>query len=205
VSPEPGQTEPGQTEPGQPPPDQTSAHQPGAPPHPGHHPGPRKLSLVVYSGAFSRVHYALVLASAAAAVGTPATLFFTMDAARFLQKPRADGTPGWRSVPAVGPGISPAFSPAAAAIAEAARGAPAGEDATSAGAVDDVYAGRGVATFEELLLACAALGVTFMVCEMGLRVIGLEASALRADLRIAEGGVVSFLADASEHGAMLFI
>jgi peroxiredoxin family protein len=170
---------------------------------------PDKLSLVVLSADFTRVHYALVLASAAAAVGTPATLFFTMDAARFLQKPSADGTPGWRSVPAVGPGvgpgISPAFSPAAAAIAEAARGAPAGEDATSAGAVDDVYAGRGVATFEELLLACAALGVTFMVCEMGLRVIGLEASALRADLKIAEGGVVSFLADASEHGAMLFI
>ena len=67
----------------------------------------------------------------------------------------------------------------------------------SAGAVDDDYARRGVASLEELLLACAAFGVTFMVCEMGLKVIGLEAAALRADLNIAEGGVVSFLADAS--------
>jgi peroxiredoxin family protein len=154
-------------------------------------PGPRKLSLVVYSGSFDKVHYALVLASAAAAVGTPATLFFTMDAARFLQKPLADGTPGWRSLPAR-PG-------------EPAAGLPAVQDGPTAGAADDDYEKRGVATFEELLSACAAFGVTFMVCEMGLRVIGLDVSALREDLKIAKGGVVSFLADASERGAMMFI
>ncbi len=149
-------------------------------------PGPAKLSLVVYSGNFHRVHYALVMASAAAAVGTPATLFFTMEAARFLAKPRTDGTPGWRNLPA-----------------DLAAGNAA--DVPSAGAVDDDYARRGVASLEELLLACAAFGVTFMVCEMGLKVIGLEAAALRADLNIAEGGVVSFLADASAQGTMLFI
>lgn len=163
-----------------------------------HHAGPRKLSLVVYSGGFSRVHYALVLASAAAAVGTPATVFFTMGAAHYLRKPQADGTPGWRSLPAIGQ--EPVMSAAAAAASEAS-----GHHALCAGAVDDQYAERKAATFEELLLACAAFGVTFMVCEMGLRVIGLEASALRTDVSITQGGVVSFLADASEHGAMLFI
>jgi peroxiredoxin family protein len=155
-------------------------------------PGPRKLSLVVYSGAFAKVHYALVLASAAAAVGTPATLFFTMDAARFLQKPLADGAPSWRSLPA---------RPGEPAVA----GFPAEHDGPASGVADDDYGKRGVATFEELLSACAAFGVTFMVCEMGLRVIGLDVSALREDLKIAKGGVVSFLADASEHGAMMFI
>ena len=155
------------------------------PPNPA---GPRKLSLIIYSGAFAKVHYALVLASAAAAVGTPATLFFTMDAAKFLQKPLADGTPGWRLLPA-----------------RPAGGVPADDEDPASGAADDDYGKRGVVTFEELLSACAAFGVTFMVCEMGLRVIGLEASALREDLTIAKGGVVSFLADASEHGAMLFI
>lgn len=154
-------------------------------------PGPRKLSLVVYSGSFAKVHYALVLASAAAAVGTPATLFFTMDAAKFLQKPLADGTPGWRSLPA--------------RPREPAAGFPAGQEGPASGAADDDYEKRGVATFEELLSACAAFGVTFMVCEMGLRVIGLDVPALRGDLKIAKGGVVSFLADASEHGAMMFI
>lgn len=49
---------------------------------------PDKLSIIVHSGDFGRVHYALVLASAAAAVGKPVTLFFTMDATRAL-------TPGW--------------------------------------------------------------------------------------------------------------
>lgn len=168
-------------------PQQTSSDQAG--PHQGsamRPPGPAKLSLVVYSGSFSRVHYALVMASAAAAVGTPATLFFTMEAARFLGKPHADGTPGWRDLPA-----DPAAGDAAAV--------------PSAGAVDDDYAKRGVAGFEELLLACTTFGVTFMVCEMGLKVTALEAAALRTDLDIAEGGVVSFLADASERGAMLFI
>lgn len=153
-------------------------------------PGPRKLSLIVYSGAYAKVHYALVLASAAAAIGTPATLFFTMDAARFLARPLADGSPGWRRLPA---------------RPENAGTGTGGAEARSAGAADDDYAARGVATFEELLSACAAFGVTFMVCEMGLRVIGLEAAALRDDIAIAEGGVVSFLADACERGAMLFI
>ena len=53
---------------------------------------PDKLSIVVYSGKFDEVHYALVMASAAAAVGRPVTLFFTMDACIALEKlkPRKD-------------------------------------------------------------------------------------------------------------------
>ena len=43
---------------------------------------PEKLSLVVFSGDFDKVHYALVMASAAAAIDTPVTLFFTMEGAR---------------------------------------------------------------------------------------------------------------------------
>jgi len=45
--------------------------------------------------------------------------------------------------------------------------------------------------------------VRIIVCEMGLRAIGLEASALRADLPIEVAGVVTFLADASATGALL--
>ena len=100
-------------------------------------PGPRKLSLVVYSGAFAKVHYALVLASASAAVGTPATLFFTMNAAKFLRKPLADGTAGWRSLPA--------------RPNEAAGGGPAAHVGPASGAVDDDYAKQGVATFEVIV------------------------------------------------------
>lgn len=49
---------------------------------------PKNLSIVVFSGEFARVHYALVMASAAAAIGREVTLFFTMEATRAL-------APGW--------------------------------------------------------------------------------------------------------------
>jgi len=51
----------------------------------------RPLSLIVESGAYSRVHYALAMAAAAAAVGRRATLFFTMEALRALEAGE-----GWR-------------------------------------------------------------------------------------------------------------
>lgn len=49
---------------------------------------PEKLSLIIQSGEFDRVHYALVMASAALAVGKPVTLFFTMAGTSAL-------TPAW--------------------------------------------------------------------------------------------------------------
>ena len=140
---------------------------------------PDKLSVVVFCGEFEKVHYALAMASAAVAVNRPATLFFTMDAIHGLRKAGADGKPGW-SVLKCG-------------------------DGTAAGERDREYARRGVATFEELLSACAELGVTFMVCEMGLRATGLSASELRDDIDIAEGGTVTFLNDASADGSVVFI
>jgi peroxiredoxin family protein len=51
-----------------------------------------RLSLVVFSGDFARVHYALGMAAGALSIGRPATLFFTMQAIRAL-------TPEWRQMP----------------------------------------------------------------------------------------------------------
>ena len=141
---------------------------------------PDHLSIVVFSGAFDRIHYALVMAAAAIASNTPVTLFFTMWAGRALERPAADGTPAWHRLP----------------VSEAGRDA-AGMDAD--------FAARGVATFEELLSACVALGVTVMVCEMGLKALGMDPGQLRDDVPVAKGGVVTFLADSSRDGAMLFI
>ena len=129
---------------------------------------PDKLSVIVFSGAYERVHYALVLASAAAAMGRAVTLFFTMEGTRALVREGAAAAPDWTAP-------------------EADRAA------------------RGVATLAEMMRACVDLGVTFMVCEMGLRVMGIDRAALRADLPLAEGGAVTFLNDASRHGAMLFV
>jgi peroxiredoxin family protein len=141
--------------------------------------GPEKLSVLVLSGAYERVHYALVLASSAAAIGKPATLFFTDQALRALQRAETGGAPGWRSLSAA-----------------------AGSDG---GAVDDDHRARAVAGFEELLSACVELGVRFIACEMGLRAIDLQPSALRSDIPIEVAGVVTFLGDAAARGAMLVL
>ena len=60
---------------------------------------PDKLSIIVYAGHFDKVHYALVMAAAAAAIGRPVTLFFTMGACNALKAPGADGEPAWRQMP----------------------------------------------------------------------------------------------------------
>ncbi len=135
---------------------------------------PDKLSIIVFSGDFERVHYALSMAAAAAAIDKPATLFFTMEAIRALAKRRGDGTPGWSAM-------------------------------EGAAARDAEFSERGVATFEELFDACVAFDVRLLVCEMGLRAVGLSADDLRRDFQHEEGGIVTFLNDASADGAMLFI
>ena len=138
---------------------------------------PKKLSIVVYSGDFDKVHYALAMASASVAVNLPATLFFTMEAIRALATEGSDGTPGWHSMRA-------------------------GEAAEQA---DARFRGRGVATFGELLDACRELGAAFMVCEMGLHAIGMTMDELRGDIAYREGGIVTFLNDAHAEGTVVFV
>jgi peroxiredoxin family protein len=139
---------------------------------------PAKLSLIIYSGAFDKVHYALATAAAAIATNTPVTMFFTMDAIACLTR-ATDGTPGWHAVTA--------------------------DDGRSGAVVDAEFAERGVGTFEELLQACVELGATVMVCDMGLRAKDIARATLRDDVPLVEGGLVTFLNDARADGAMIFI
>lgn len=143
--------------------------------------GPDSLSIVVFAGGFDRVHYALVMASAAAATNRRVTLFFTGRALLALLAERQPGVPGWYELDAA-------------------------DDGSGADERDRTFAKQGLATFEELLAACVALGVTFMACEMGLRALGLPAGVtLRADVPVQTGGVVSFLNAVTPGGATLFI
>ncbi len=137
-----------------------------------------RLSLILLSGSFERVHYGLAMASAAAALARPATLFVTLAATRAFLAPGADGRPGWAGLP-LGPDL---------ATPELADG----------GALDARNRARGVAGFEELLEACAGLGVEIIVCEMGLRALGLAATALRPDLPIQRAGLATLLARAGQ-------
>ncbi|MEC7490109.1 MAG: DsrE family protein [Pseudomonadota bacterium] len=124
---------------------------------------PDKLSMILQSSDYERMHGALVIASAALAAGKRVTLFFTMSATHILR-------PNW---------ADPAY--------------------------DTILATKGVAGIESLLDACIDLNATFMVCETGLRVAGLTTANLRDDINITEGSTVSFIADASETGAILYI
>jgi peroxiredoxin family protein len=132
-----------------------------------------RLSLILLSGCFDRIHYGLAMASAAAALDRPVTLFATLAATRALMAQGPDGRPGWAGQP-----LSPDLAP----------------DLADGEALDARHRGRGVAGFEELLQACAGLGVEFIVCEMGLRAQGLTAAELRSDLPIQRAGLATLLA-----------
>ncbi|QCO15248.1 hypothetical protein D3869_08420 [Azospirillum brasilense] len=143
--------------------------------------GPESLSIVLFAGGFDRVHYALVMASAAAATNRKVTLFFTGRALNTLLAADTDGTPGWHRLDPADDGSRPAERDAA-------------------------FTANGLAGFEELLEACVMLKVTVMACEMGLRALGLPVGApLRADVPVKTGGVVTFLNDAPKTGAILFV
>ena len=138
-----------------------------------------KLGLLVESALYDRVHYGLAIAAAALAVNRPVTLMFSMAAVRALEPADAAGRPGWARLAALPGQPDPAEADAA-------------------------LCARGVAGFEELLAACAALGARLMVCEMGLRALGLTEADLRGDVTLAPGGLVTFLAE-TEGGALLLV
>lgn len=136
---------------------------------------PKKLSIVAASGTFEKVHYALVIATGAAAIGTPVTLFFTMGACSTIM-----AGDGWRALPSE-------------------------KSEMSATARDDDFASRGVATMNELIESAVELGITFMVCEMGLRAEGLEDQPMRDGIDITRTGVVTFINDASADGSIIYV
>jgi len=52
---------------------------------------------------------------------------------------------------------------------------------------------RGVGDFETLLQACVELGCRFIVCEMGLRSLGIDRASLRTDVPFTIAGIVTLL------------
>ena len=57
--------------------------------------------------------------------------------------------------------------------------------------LDDLYRGRGVAGLTELRDAAAELGAILMACDSGMRIAGLEPTALLAGVTVA--GIPTFL------------
>lgn len=136
------------------------------------------LSLIVLSGDYERVHYALSMAAAGLAIDRPVILFFTNQALFALAKDDAAG-PGWHRLrPDAG--------------------------GRTAAQQDDDRRLRGVAGFAELFDACIELGAGVIACEMGLRVAGLTAADLRPEAKAEIAGLVTLYA-ATPSGAQLVV
>ncbi len=138
-------------------------------------PASQGLAIVIHAGGYDRVHYALVMASGAAAIGRPVILFFT---GRALWTLVADD--GWKALD---------FA----------------EDGSSAATRDALLSHRGVATMPELLEACTALGVRIIACEMGWRALGLNKPRVAEGLTVETAGVVTLLGAVQPGHHLVFV
>ncbi|HYC06268.1 MAG TPA: hypothetical protein VED40_23475 [Azospirillaceae bacterium] len=133
------------------------------------------LSILLQAGGYDRVHYALVLAAGAAAIGRPVVLFVTGRALLAL----LDGE-SWHGLGPADDGMEPA-----------------GRDA--------LLEARGVATLGELLESVAALGVRIIACEMGWRALGIAEPTLRPDLDVECAGIVTLLGATPPGHQLVFV
>lgn len=138
------------------------------------------LALVLHDGAFERVHYALVMASAACALGRPVMLFVTGRALHAFRRPKPGGVPSW-------------------------VGLTSRDGSETAVGIDDGHGRRGLGRFEELLAATAELEARFIACEMGLRGEDLAISDLRPDIPFEVAGIVTLYNWAGPAGQIIFI
>ncbi len=139
----------------------------------------KTLSIIAFSSDFGRIHYALSTAAAASATNMSVTVMFTMGAIRAVAVD-SSGAPGWGKLT--------------------------DENTNTAGIVQDkINQSKGIAGFEELLAACSSMGVTFLVCEMGLKAGGVQTEKLREDMSFEPGGLVTFLNSAETEGNIVFI
>lgn len=138
----------------------------------------QKLSVLVFDAAIDRVHYALIVAAAAAAINQQVTLFFAGQAIFTLAGKQENGAPGWHRL-----GSSAAAQTAKQFDATAQR--------------------RGAAGVETLLASCRELGVQFICCEVAARMARLDEQDLRDDLPIEIAGATTLLAGAERDGRIL--
>ncbi len=140
-----------------------------------------RLSLIVFSGNFDRVHYALAMASAAAAIDRPVTLFFSGRALHLFLAHANDGKPGWAALNSTEIGKSPIER-------------------------NEELKNCGIGTIEELALACVDLNVSFYRCDMGMKATKLDTSMFRKDIPTQSEGLVNFLSEAErESSQVVFI
>lgn len=137
------------------------------------------FSVVLHSGDFDRIHYGLVMATTAAALGKQVTVFVTMRACRAFAC-----NEGWREL-SLSSGV-------------------AGIEVATPEQLEAYFCAQKMATFQELIEAAKELSIRFMVCEMGLRAERLAVEELDASFGFVVGGMAGFLQQAAV-GVMVMV
>lgn len=158
-------------------------------------PGPKKLSLICFSGDFDKLVATFTLATGAAAVGYEVNIFFTFWGLDAIKKKQGRAF--------VGKGFLPKLF---GFFMGGLRSAPVSR-LNFLGLSPIIFRSlmrkKNVATLEELVEAAKALEINMYACEMAMHILGLEQSDFIHEVKNVLG-VATFL-DLSEGGRTIFI
>jgi len=157
--------------------------------------GPKKLSLICFSGEFDKLVATFTLATGAAAVGYEVHIFFTFWGLNAIKKKQGRAF--------VGAGFLPRIF---GFLMGGLRSSPVSRlnfMGLSPVIFRSLMRKKNVATLEELVEAAKVLGINMYACEMAMHILGLEKSDFIHEVKDVLG-VTSFL-DLSEGGRTIFI
>lgn len=153
-----------------------------------------RVSLVIFSGDLDRVLAGFILATGAAAVGQEVSMFFTFWGLTALKKTtKLEGKSFFEKMMAV-------MSPGSSQDLPVSRMNYFGVGAKM---LRRMMKDRNVASLEEMMELARELEVKMVACEMSREVMGIGDDELVDGLEV--GGVASFMADALDSRASLFI
>lgn len=157
-------------------------------------PATRKASIIASKGTLDWAYPPFILATAAAAAGLEASIFFTFYGLNLITK----GYPGRIKVSPVGNPAMPMPIP----MADVFAGMP-GMKALASSMMKSKFKGKGVATLQELIDVARETDVRLIACQMTMDVFGFEQSDFIEGVEF--GGAAAFLSEARRAHVTLFI
>jgi peroxiredoxin family protein len=157
-------------------------------------PAARKLSMVASKGTLDWAYPPLILATAGAAAGMDAAIFFTFYGLNVIHK-------DFEKKLLVAPTGNPAM-PMPVPMPDVITGMP-GMKTFATGMMKSMFNKKGVATIKELLDVAIESEVRLIACQMTMDVFGYEESDFLPGVEF--GGAAAFLSDARKSHVTLFI
>jgi peroxiredoxin family protein len=158
---------------------------------------PNRVNLLVFDGHQDRLLAALVIATGAAAVGMQVTMFFTFWGTAALRKSgAAGGSKSW---------VERAFGWLLPASARRAKLSNLDMCGVGRALLQREMRKKKIADVDTLIQVAADLGVKIRVCDMSMRLMGIDKDELIDYPEIEFCGVASFVDDAATANTTLFI